>query len=320
MARSMLLDAVRDAIRVRHYSIRTEESYIHWIKRYILYHNKRHPQVMGEPEITQFLSFLATDKNVAASTQNQALSAILFLYKEVLKLDLAWMDDVVRAKKPRRLPVVLSRDETLRLFTHMDGTNLLVAQLLYGTGMRLMEGIRLRIKDINFDYRQILVREGKGNKDRVTMLPDKLIVPLKQQIDFVISLHQADLADGYGCVYLPFALERKYPNACRETGWQYVFPSTKRAVDPRSDVMRRHHIDEKNVQRAVRNAARQCSFQKPISPHTLRHSFATHLLEQGYDIRTLQELLGHKDVTTTQIYTHVMRRGGQGVLSPLDRT
>lgn len=319
MARSQLLDAVRDAIRVRHYSIRTEESYIHWIKRFILFHNKRHPKEMGEAEITQFLSFLATNNNVAASTQNQALSAILFLYKEVLNLQLDWMNDVVRAKKPRRLPVVLPREDVLRLFTHMEGNNLLVAQLLYGTGMRLMEGTRLRVKDINFDYRQVLVREGKGNKDRVTMLPYKLIAPLKKQIAFVTSLHQSDLADGFGCVYLPYALERKYPNACRETGWQYVFPSTKRAIDPRSGVMRRHHIDEKNVQRAVRNAARQCGFQKPVSPHTLRHSFATHLLEQGYDIRTLQELLGHKDVTTTQIYTHVMKRGGQGVLSPLDR-
>jgi site-specific recombinase XerD len=279
MARSQLLDAVRDAIRVRHYSIRTEESYIHWIKRFILFHNKRHPREMGEAEITQFLSFLATNNNVAASTQNQALSAILFLYKEVLNLQLDWMNDVVRAKKPRRLPVVLPREDVLRLFTHMEGTNLLVA----------------------------------------TMLPDKLIAPLKQQIAFVTSVHQSDLVEGFGCVYLPYALERKYPNACRETGWQYVFPSAKRAIDPRSGVMRRHHIDEKNVQRAVRNAARQCGFQKPVSPHTLRHSFATHLLEQGYDIRTLQELLGHKDVTTTQIYTHVMKRGGQGVLSPLDR-
>jgi len=318
MARSQLLDAVRDTIRVRHYSIRTEEAYIHWIKRYILFHNKRHPKEMGEPEITEFLTFLATNKNVSASTQNLALSAILFLYKEVLKVDLEWIKDVVRAKKPRRLPVVLTRDEVKRLLSLMEGTNLLVAQLLYGTGMRLMEGIRLRIKDVNFEYRQILVREGKGNKDRVTVLPDSLIEPLKKQVEYALSLHKSDLEEGYGCVYLPYALERKYPNACRESGWQYVFPSTKRSVDPRSNMTRRHHIDEKNVQRAVRNASRQCAFNRPVSPHIFRHSFATHLLEGGYDIRTVQELLGHNDVKTTQIYTHVMKRGAQGVISPLD--
>jgi integron integrase len=318
MARSQLLDAVRDAIRVRHYSIRTEQSYIQWIKRYILFHNKRHPKEMGEPEITQFLTHLATDKNVSASTQNQALSAILFLYKEVLIQEVERINDVVRAKKPKRLPVVLTKEEVSRLLSHMDGTNQLVVKLLYGTGMRLMEAIRLRIKDVNFEYRQILVREAKGNKDRVTVLPESLIEPLKAQIDYALSLHRTDLDEGYGCVYLPFALERKYPEACRESGWQYVFPSQQRSVDPRSGVTRRHHIYEKNVQRAVKQAARDCAFSKPVSPHTLRHSFATHLLEGGYDIRTVQELLGHNDVKTTQIYTHVMKRGAGGVISPLD--
>ena len=318
MARSQLLDAVRDAIRVRHYSIRTEQSYIQWIKRYIFFHNKRHPKEMGEPEITQFLTHLATDKNVSASTQNQALSAILFLYKEVLIQEVERINDVVRAKKPKRLPVVLTKAEVSRLLSHMDGTNQLVAKLLYGTGMRLMEAIRLRIKDVNFEYRQILVREGKGNKDRVTVLPESLIEPLKAQIDYALSLHRTDLDEGHGCVYLPFALERKYPEACRESGWQYVFPSQQRSVDPRSGVTRRHHIYEKNVQRAVKQAARDCAFSKPVSPHTLRHSFATHLLEGGYDIRTVQELLGHNDVKTTQIYTHVMKRGAGGVKSPLD--
>jgi len=314
-----LLDQVRDALRVRHYSIRTEETYLQWIKRYILFHNKTHPRDLGESEISAYLTHLAVNKNVSASTQNQALSALLFLYQQVLGIKLDWLDDVVRAKRPKRLPVVLSRDEIQRVLKLITGTNGLVARLMYGTGMRLMEVMRLRIKDIDLSYKQILIRSGKGDKDRVTLLPESLIPELQQQIGLVKELHQADLAEGYGRVHLPFALARKYPNADRELAWQYVFPSLKRSIDPRSGRMGRHHLDEKNIQRATRHAARKAGINKLISSHTLRHSFATHLLEQGYDIRTIQELLGHKDVSTTMIYTHVMGRGGKGVKSPLDQ-
>lgn len=318
MQQPRLLDRVRDAIRLRHYSLRTEQSYIGWIKRYIYFHDKKHPDSMGEPEITSFLSYLASQRNVSASTQNQALSALLFLYKVVLGRELAWMDDIVRAKRPKRLPVVLSRQQVLTLFSLMQGTNLLIAELMYGTGMRLMECLRLRIKDIDFDYKQIIIREGKGNKDRVTVLPESLAERLHQQIQYAGNLHKADIAEGYGRVYLPFALARKYPNANRQLGWQYVFPSYNRSRDPYDNEIRRHHLDEKNVQRAIRNAARKAQFDKPISSHTLRHCFATHMLENGYDIRTVQSLLGHKDVKTTQIYTHVMQKGAMGVRSPLD--
>ena len=314
-----LLDQVRDALRVRHYSIRTEETYLQWIKRYILFHNKTHPRDLGESEISAYLTHLAVNKNVSASTQNQALSALLFLYQQVLGIKLDWLDNVVRAKRPKRLPVVLSRDEIQRVLKLITGTNGLVARLMYGTGMRLMEVMRLRIKDIDLSYKQILIRSGKGDKDRVTLLPESLIPELQQQIGLVKELHQADLAEGYGRVHLPFALARKYPNADRELAWQYVFPSLKRSIDPRSGRMGRHHLDEKNIQRATRHAARKAGINKLISSHTLRHSFATHLLEQGYDIRTIQELLGHKDVSTTMIYTHVMGRGGKGVKSPLDQ-
>lgn len=318
MARSRLLDQVRDTLRVKHYSIRTEESYIQWIKRFIYFHNKKHPADMGEAEITAFLTHLAVNKNVTPSTQNQALSALLFLYKQVLNIDLLWLDGVTRAKRPSRLPEVLPKEQVMQLLDAIPGTNGLIARLLYGTGMRLLEAMRLRVQDVHFEYRQIIVRQGKGAKDRSTVLPESLIRPLQAQLEHARRLHELDLQEGFGCVYLPYALARKYPNACREWGWQYVFPSNNRSTDPRDGVIRRHHLDEKNVQRAVRLAARNCGIHKRITPHTLRHCFATHLLEGGTDIRTLQELLGHKDVKTTQIYTHVMKRGGNAVRSPLD--
>ncbi len=314
-----LLDRVRDAIRVRHYSRRTEDTYVHWIKRFIFFHNKRHPKDMGKREVSDFLTYLAVDKHVAAATQNQALSAILFLYKQVLEIKLEWLDDVVRAKRPKRLPVVLTRNEVKRMLALINGTAGLVAQLMYGTGMRLMETLRLRVKDMGFENRSIIVREGKGDKDRITVLPDQLITCLGDHLEKVRALHQADLEAGYGRTQLPYALARKYPNADREWGWQYVFPSGNRSKDPRTGFVGRHHLDEKNLQRRIRNAALRCEFNKPVSSHTLRHCFATHLLEDGYDIRTVQELLGHKDVKTTMIYTHVLNRGGRGVKSPLDK-
>lgn len=318
MAEPRLLERVRDALRVRHYSIRTEQSYVQWIKRYILFHRKRHPDEMGAEELAAFLSHLARDKNVAASTQNQALAAILFLYRHVLGRKLPWIEDVVRAKRPARLPEVLTADEVGAVLRLMDGVNGLVARLLYGTGLRILEALRLRVRDVDFEYRQIVVRAGKGNKDRVTVLPEALREPLMGQIERARALHDGDLREGFGRVWLPFALARKYPNAEREWGWQYVFPSIRRARDPRDGTIRRHHLDEGNVQRAVRNAARRVGIHKRVTCHTFRHCFATHLLEAGQDIRTIQELLGHKDVSTTMIYTHVIRRGGRGVRSPLD--
>lgn len=313
-----LLDQVRHRIRVKHYSIRTEETYLSWIRRFIFFHQKRHPREMGTREIEAFLTHLAVDGNVAASTQNQALSAILFLYKEVLELELPWLEDVTRAKKPQRLPVVMTPDETRRLLAQLEGHWSLVARLLYGTGMRLMEGLRLRVKDVDFERREITVRSGKGDKDRITMLPVSLMEELRTQRMRVKQLHEHDLTRGYGEVWLPHALERKYPDAAREWGWQYFFPAAQRSVDPRTGAERRHHLYEKGLQRAIRQAARDAHILKPVSPHTLRHSFATHLLERGHDIRTIQELLGHSDVQTTMIYTHVLNRGGKGVLSPLD--
>jgi integron integrase len=313
-----LLDQVRERIRVKHYSIRTEETYLGWIRRFIFFHGKRHPREMGTREIEAFLTYLATDRDVAASTQNQALSAILFLYKEVLEMELPWLEGVTRAKKPQRLPVVMTVEETRRVLANLEGQWSLVGKLLYGTGMRLMEGLRLRVKDVDFARREITVRSGKGDKDRITMLPSSLVADLQAQVARAKMLHDLDMADGYGEVWLPNALAKKYPNAAREFGWQYVFPSSNRAVDPLSGVVRRHHLNEKGLQRAVRQAAHQAGVMKPVSPHTLRHSFATHLLERGQDIRTIQELLGHADVQTTMIYTHVLNRGGRGVLSPLD--
>jgi len=318
MSQPRLLDRVRAEIRVRHYSLRTEESYIQWIKRYIFYHHKRHPAEMGAREISDFLSWLATGRNVAASTQNQALSALLFLYKNVLAVDLPWMDDIVRAKRPKRLPVVLAKHEVKAVLASMKGPPGLVAWLMYGTGLRLMEALRLRVQDIDFKRKQIMVRGGKGDKDRVTVLPQRLALPLQQQIDKALALHRQDLHEGYGEVYLPFALARKYPNAGYEPAWQYVFASGNRCRDPRDGTVRRHHLHEKTIQRAIKNAARKTGLMKRVTSHTLRHCFATHMLENGYDIRTVQELLGHKDVRTTQIYTHVMSKGANAVRSPLD--
>ena len=317
-----LLDQVRDVLRLKHYAIRTEEAYTDWIARFIRFHKTeqgsfRHPREMGAAEITAFLTHLAVEQHVAASTQNQALAALLFLYREVLHQDLGPIEPV-HAKKPQRLPVVLTREEVHQIFAQMNGLPLLMAQLLYGTGIRLMECVRLRVKDVDFARREILIRDGKGEKDRVTMLPESLSAPLQEHLGQVQALHQRDLAGGYGAVYLPYALERKYPNAAREWGWQYVFPATKLAVDPRAGVTRRHHLDESVLQKAVRAAVQKTGISKPASCHTFRHSFATHLLEAGYDIRTVQELLGHKDVKTTMIYTHVLNRGGLAVRSPLD--
>lgn len=315
-----LLEQVRGRLRVKHYSLRTEQAYVGWIRRFILANGKRHPREMGSGEVEAFLTRLATHDHVAAGTQNQALAALLFLYREVLGQDLPWMDEVVRAKRPRRLPVVLTRDEVRRLLTQLQGRDWLMAGLLYGTGMRLMECLRLRVKGVDFQRRDIIVREGKGNKDRHAPLPQSLATALRDQMASARLLHGADLAAGFGAVWLPHALARKYPNAAREWGWQYVFPASQRSRDPRSGEIRRHHLDEKVLQRAVQRARTAAAIHKPATCHTLRHSFATHLIEDGYDIRTVQELLGHKDVSTTQIYTHVLNRGGRGVLSPLDRT
>ena len=313
-----LLDRVRERIRFKHYSIRTEDSYVQWIKRFILFHGKRHPAEMGAVEVEAFLTHLAVEGNVAASTQNQARSALLFLYKEVLGSELPWLNNVEQAKKPRRLPVVLTEEEVRDVLGNLDGVHWLVAALLYGSGLRLMEALRLRVQDIEFKRREILVRNGKGFKDRVTMLPDKLAGRLQTHLATVRLLHEKDLGEGYGEVHLPYALERKYPAAGRSWGWQYVFPSGNRSIDPRTGKTRRHHVDGQTIQRAVKQAVRTAGLVKPATPHTLRHSFATHLLQKGQDIRTVQELLGHEDVQTTMIYTHVLNRGGHGVTSPLD--
>ncbi len=293
--------------------------YCEWIKRYVRFHKYRHPLDMGAPEVEAFLSDLAVRRDVSASTQNQALAALLFLYKQVLKQELPWLGEVVRAKKPARLPVVLSIDEVQRILARLEGEVGLVARLLYGGGMRLMEGVRLRVKDVDFARNEITIRDGKGQKDRVTVLPATLVAPLKQHLARVRSIHQQELAEGRGDVYLPAALSRKYPRAPWEWAWQYVFPTSGLSVDPRSQAVRRHHFDEKRIQRAFKRALNASGIAKAATPHTLRHSFATHLLESGQDIRTVQELLGHADVKTTMIYTHVLNRGGLAVLSPLDR-
>jgi integron integrase len=314
-----LLEQVRARIRFKHYSLRTEQAYTDWIRRFIRHFGKKHPRDMGAKEVEEFLSHLAVAGRVSASTQNQAKSALLFLYKEVLGAELGWLDQVASAKTSKRLPVVLTPSEVMSMLSRLDGSHALVARLLYGTGLRIMEGLRLRVKDVDFERCEILVRDGKGGKDRVTMLPSSISPALHVHLERVREQHRQDLAEGYGEVYLPFALDRKYPNAGREWGWQYVFPSARLSVDPRSGITRRHHVQDQAVQRAIRQAVRDAGINKPATPHTLRHSFATHLLESGYDIRTVQELLGHSDVSTTMIYTHVLNRGGRGVASPLDR-
>ena len=314
-----LLDEVRGRLRVKHYSTRTEAIYVGWIKRFIVANGKRHPRDMGAVDVERFLTTLAVQGEVAASTQNQALSALLFLYREVLAIQLPWMEDVVRAKRPRRLPTVLSHEEIRALLAQLDGRPWLLVSVLYGTGMRLMECLRLRVKDVDFARNEIIVRDGKGGKDRRTVLPKSLVEPLQREVERARVLHAEDLRAGLGAVWLPHALARKYPNAPCEFGWQYVFPSVRRSVDSRDGVERRHHYDDGMLSRALKRARLQAGIDKPLSAHTLRHSFATHMIEAGYDIRTVQELLGHKDVATTQIYTHVLNRGAGGVLSPLDR-
>lgn len=313
---SPFLEQVRDAIRVRHYSIRTEQAYLDWIRRFILFHNKRHPAEMGDDEVSAYLTHLAVKRHVSPSTQNQALNALNFMYRHVLDKPLGELNSV-RAKKKQKIPVVLTPDEIRNLLKHLDGVYWLAACLMYGSGLRVMECVRLRVLNLDFDHQAIHVFNGKGAKDRIVTLPCNLIVPLRRHLEAIKNSHEKDLADGYGSVYLPYALERKYPNAAKEWGWQYVFPAYKRSVDPRSGVIQRHHLGEQAIQRAVKNAIRLANIHKPASCHTLRHSFATHLLERGMDIRTVQEQLGHKDVRTTQIYTHVLNRGGSAVRSPL---
>lgn len=313
-----LLEVVRGRLRAKRYSLRTEQAYLGWIRRFILANGRRHPRKMGGLEVEAFLSRLAVEGGVSASTQNQALSALLFLYREVLQVELSWMESVLRAKRPQRLPTVLSNLEVRRLLSMMSGRPWLMASLLYGTGMRLMECLRLRVKDVDFARNEILIRNGKGAKDRHTMLPRMLEEPLRREVERARVLHAQDLTEGFGETLLPDALARKYPNAGKGFGWQFVFPSDHRSTNPRTGRTHRHHVDDAVLSRAIKRARAQAGIDKLVSAHTLRHTFATHLLESGYDIRTIQELLGHKDVATTQIYTHVLNRGGRGVRSPLD--
>jgi integron integrase len=313
-----LLDQIRQLMRLRHYSLRTEEAYVGWIRRYILFHGKRHPRDLAESDIASFLSSLAVKEQVAASTQNQALNALLFLYKEVLRRELGFIGETVRVKRPAKLPVVLSRVEVRAVLEQLPGQYRLMGQLLYGSGLRLLECLRLRVKDVDLQYLHITVRQPKGGKERKTMLPVSLAPAFREHLENVRQRHHADLAAGFGAVYLPGALERKLPGASREWAWQYVFPAERRSIDPGTRIERRHHVNEKNLQNAVKNAVRKARISKPASCHTFRHSFATHLLENGHDIRTVQELLGHKDVSTTMVYTHVLNKPGIGVKSPLD--
>jgi len=318
MAKPKLLEQLRRAIRARHYSYRTEQAYAHWVRAFIRFHGLRHPNDLGEPEITAFLTHLAVERRNSASTQNQALSALLFLYREVLGRDFPELKDVVRAQTPKRLPVVLSRQETARLLAELDDAAWLMASLLYGSGLRLRECLTLRVKDIDFHALQITVREGKGAKDRITMLPRALEEPLQRHLARIKMLHDRDLEVGFGRAPLPGALARKYPTADREWGWQFVFPSATRSPGREDGVIRRYHASPRTLQRAIKKARLGAGLTKPVGCHTLRHCFATHLIEDGYDIRTIQELMGHKDVSTTMIYTHVLNRGGRGVRSPFD--
>ncbi len=313
-----LLNSVREAIRVRHYSRRTEEAYTHWIRRFIFFHGVRHPAKMGKEEVNQFLSHLAVKEHVSSSTQNQAFSALLFLYKQVLGTDIGFVDGVVRARRPKRLPIVLTRHEVKGVLDQLEGVPLLVCILLYGAGLRLLDCLRMRVKDIDFERNEITVRDGKGCKDRVTMLPARAKQPLLAHLDKIRRLHENDLRNNLGRTLLPGALLRKYPNADREWSWQYVFPASSHYTDPTTGVRHRHHVHETVIQKAVREAVRRAAITKPASCHTFRHCFATQLLEDGYDIRTVQELLGHNDVKTTMVYTHVLNKGGRGVRSPVD--
>ena len=313
-----LLDQVKNTCRLRHYSIRTEQAYSQWTKQFILFHGKRHPATMAKPEVEAFLTYLAVDRKCSASTQNQAFHALLFLYREVLEMDFGQLNDVTRAQQRKRLPVVMTRNETHRVLAVMTGTHQLMAKLLYGTGMRLMECVRLRVKDVDFAQHLITLRDTKSPRDRMTMLPVSLVPVLQAHLQRVKILHEEDLKRGNGRVYLPTALHIKYPNADREWCWQYVFPAAFPSRDPRSGETRRHHVNENSLQKAIKAAVRQSGLTKPVTCHTFRHSFATHLLESGSDIRTVQELLGHKDVSTTMIYTHVLNRPGLAVKSPLD--
>jgi len=318
LTKSPFLEKIRHLMQAQHYAIRTEQAYVDWIRRFILYHDKRHPTEMGEIEVSAFLTHLSVNRNVAPATQGQALNALVFLYRKVLNQPLGELQGIVRAKKKEKIPVVLTQSEVATLLSKLEGTHWLVACVLYGSGLRLMECIRLRVKDIDLDRLSITVRRGKGNKDRVVTLARELVVPLKRHLELVKTTHERDMAEGFGAVYLPYALERKYPAAASSWGWQYVFPATKRSIDPRSQMTRRHHMDETTVQKAVKMAIRKAGINRPASCHTLRHSFATHLLERGADIRTVQEQLGHSDVKTTEIYTHVIGRGGSSVISPLE--
>jgi integron integrase len=318
MTEKKVLDQLRELIRTKHLSIRTEKTYVQWAKRFILYHNKTHPHKMGAHEINQFLTFLAVKKNVAAATQNQALNAIVFMYKHLIGKDVRNIGDYIRAKRSQKIPVVLSKDEVQLLFNHLSGVYKLIAGILYGSGLRIMECMRLRIKDIDFKYKCITVRDGKGQKDRVTILPELITHRLKLQIEKSKIIHRQDLNDGHGTVYLPFAIERKYRNAGKDWRWQFVFPAPNLSTDPRTGIKRRHHLSENRIQREIHLAVKNASLSKPASCHTLRHSFATELLASGYDIRTVQELLGHKNLNTTMIYTHILKKGGFGVKSPLD--
>ncbi len=315
---SKLLDRVRALMRMRHYSFQTEQTYLKWIRRYIGFHNIRNPAEMDAAEVEAFLSHLAVEGNVAASTQNQALAALLFLYREVLSVDLPWLEKFTPAKKSSHIPVVLTREEVKKILGFLNGTNWLAANLLYGAGLRLNEALRLRVKDIDFGFQQIVVRDGKGGKDRFTVLPTKLIEPLQKQLQSARELHKRDLCQGLGRVIMPFALERKYPNAAAEWCWQYAFPSKSLSVDPRSGRQGRHHVSPSSLQKAFKDALRKSRVAKNASPHTLRHSFATHLLQDGYDIRTIQDLLGHKEISTTMIYTHILQNNRLGVRSPID--